>query len=86
MARGPNPKEVLLSDAETAALTNLVKRHDTPQQIALQARIIQAAGIGMNNQQISWELGLCVNTVRSWRDRWLERQSVPLEEVGQQKD
>jgi len=82
MARGPNPKEVILSDAEAAALTGLVKRHNTPQQIALRARIIQAADIGMNNQQISRELGLCVNTVRLWRDRWLEWQSVPLEEVG----
>jgi putative transposase len=82
MARGPNPKAVILSDAETDALTDLVKRHNTPQQIALRARIIRAAGSGMNNQQISRELGLCVNTVRLWRDRWLEWQFVPLEEVG----
>jgi putative transposase len=82
MARGPKPKEVILSDAEAVAVTDLVKRHSTPQQIALRARIIQAAGTGMNNQQISRALGLCVNTVRLWRDRWLEWQSVPLEDVG----
>jgi putative transposase len=82
MARGPNPKEVILSDAEAVALTDLVKRHNTPQQIALRARIIQAAGRGMNNQQISRELGVRVNTVRLWRDRWVEWQSIPLEEVG----
>jgi putative transposase len=82
MARGPNPREVILSEAEATALDNLVKRHNTPQQIALRARIIQAADTGMNNQQISRELGLCVNTVRLWRDRWLEWESVPLEEVG----
>lgn len=82
MARGPNPKEVILSDAEAVALSDLVKRHNTPQQLALRARIIQAAGSGMNNQQISRALALCVNTVRLWRDRWLEWQSVPLEEVG----
>lgn len=81
MARGPNPKEVILSDAEAVGLTDLVKRHNTPQQIALRARIIQTAAAGMNNHQISRELGLCVNTVRLWRDRWLEWQSVPLEEV-----
>lgn len=82
MARGPKPKEVVLSDAEAAALSSLVKRHNTPQQIALRARIIQAAESGMNNQQISRELGVCVNTVRLWRDRWIEWQAIPLEEVG----
>lgn len=82
MSRGPNPKEVLLSDAETTALSKLVKRHTTPQQIALRARIIQSAGIGMNNHEISRELGVRVNTVRLWRDRWVEQQSIPLEEMG----
>src|SRR5215211_5928866 len=82
MARGPNPKKVILSDAEAVALTNLVKRHTTPQQIALRSRIIQLAGTGMNNEQISRELGVRVNTVRLWRDRWVEWQSIPLEEVG----
>jgi putative transposase len=82
MARGPKPKEVILSEAEAVALTNLIKRHTTPQQIALRSRIIQLAGTGMNNEQISRELGVRVNTVRLWRDRWVELQSVPLEEVG----
>jgi putative transposase len=48
----------------------------------MRARIIQLAGSGMNNHQISRELGVRVNTVRLWRDRWLEWQSVPLKEVG----
>lgn len=82
MSRGPKPKEVILSDAETTALSKLVKRHTTPQQIALRARIIQSAGMGMNNHAISRELGVRVNTVRLWRDRWVERQSIPLEEMG----
>jgi putative transposase len=82
MTHGPDPKEVILSDAEAVALTALVKRHNTPQQIAMRARIIQAAEAGMNNQQIGRELGLCVNTVRLWRKRWLEWQAIPLEEVG----
>ena len=82
MARGPKPKEVILSDAEAAGLIDLVKRHNTPQQIAIRARIIQAGEAGMNNQQIGRELGLCVNTVRLWRDRWIKWQSIPLEEVS----
>lgn len=80
MARGPNPKEVILSDVEVSALCAVVKRHTTPQQIAMRGRIIQAAASGMNNHQISRELGLCVNTVRLWRTRWIEWQNIPLEE------
>jgi putative transposase len=82
MARGPDPKEVILSDAEEKELARLVRRHNAPQQIVLRARIIQAAETGMNNQQIGCELGLCVNTVRLWRNRWVALQSVPLEELG----
>jgi putative transposase len=82
MARGPNPKEVILSAVEAAALAAVVKRPTTAQQIAMCGRIIQAAASGMNNQQISRELGLYVNTVRFWRDRWNAGQSIPLEEVG----
>lgn len=82
MARGPKPKEVILSEAEVSALAKLVRRHNTPQQIALRARIIQSAETGMNNEQISRELGLCVNRVRLWRERWIERQGIPLEEMG----
>ena len=85
MARGPNPKEVILSDEEAKELTRLVRRHSTPQQIVLRARIIQAAETGMNNEQISCELGLCVDTVRLWRNRWVALQSVPLEERSAQE-
>lgn len=82
MARGPNPKEVVLSDAEVKDLTRLVGRHNAPQQIVLRARIIQAAETGMNNEQIGRELGLCADTVRLWRNRWVALQSVPLEEMS----
>ncbi len=82
MARGPNPKEVILSDEEAKELARLVRRYSTPQQIVLRARIIQAAETGMNNEQIGRELGLCVDTVRLWRNRWVALQTVPLEELS----
>ncbi len=82
MARGPDPKEVILSDAEAKELARLIRRHNTPQQIVLRSRIIQAAAAGMNNQQIGRELGWCVNTVRLWRNRWVALQAVPLGELS----
>lgn len=82
MTRGPDPKEVVLSDTEVRELARLVRRHNAPQQIVLRARIIQAAEMGMNNGQIARKLGLCVDTVRLWRNRWLLLQLVPLEELS----
>ncbi len=82
MGRGPNPIEVSLSEAEAKELARLVRRHNAPQQMVLRARIIQAAGTGMNNAQISRELELSVDTVRLWRDRWVAWQAIPLKEMG----
>jgi putative transposase len=81
MGRGPNPVEVNLSDEEEKGLNKLVKRHSAPQRIVLRARIIQAAAKGMNNAQIGRELKLSVDSVRLWRNRWVEQQSIPLEEL-----
>ena len=82
MARGPTPKAVILSDEEAKELARLVRRHSTSQQIVLRARIIQIAGTGMNNEQVGRELGLCADTVRLWRNRWVGLQSVPLAELN----
>jgi transposase len=83
--RGPKPLALTLTDAERQALDHLVRRHTTPQQLALRARIILAADTGLNNAQIARLLDLQVDTVRTWRSRWLACQpaslaDLPLEE------
>jgi putative transposase len=80
--RGPKPAPVSLSQAERRELEVLVRRHGTPQQLALRARIILAATEGKNNRQIARELGICVETVRHWRTRWLGLQAVSLQDVS----
>lgn len=82
MGRGPKPVEVILSEAEEKELGKLIRRHNTPQQIVLRARIIQAVAGGMNNAQIGRELGLTADSVRLWRKRWVKQQTIPLEEQG----
>ena len=78
--RGPQPTVAIqLSDAERTALETLGRRHTTPQQLALRARIILAAAAGQRNRQIARELQVARETVRLWRQRWQERQAVPLE-------
>ncbi len=80
--RGPKPEALTLSEQEQKELERLVRRHTSPQQVALRGRMILAAGEGKNNSQIARELEVCVDTVRSWRTRWIGLQEVPLEELS----
>ena len=79
--RGPKPEPLTLSDAEQKGLEVFVRRHSTPQQVALRGRIILAAAEGKNNSQIARELFICVDTVRQWRMRWIGLQAASLEEL-----
>lgn len=79
--RGPKPPVIELTGAERQALDDMVRRHSTPQQIALRARIILAAGEGHNNAQIARQLGLSVDMARLWRRRWLALRPASLEDL-----
>jgi putative transposase len=80
--RGPKPPLIVLQDAERAALDQFVRRHATPQQLALRARIVLEAAEGANNSQIARQEGVNVDTVRLWRSRWLGLQAVPLADLS----
>ena len=79
--RGPKPPAISLSDAERQELDALTRRHATPQQLALRARIVLAAADGANNGQIARQLAVSVNMVRRWRERWLVLHPVALEDL-----
>lgn len=80
--RGPKPAVVDLSAKEREELERLTRRYGTPQQIALRGRIVLQAGAGLNNAQIGRELGLNVDTVRLWRQRWLGFQGMSLADMS----
>jgi transposase len=80
--RGPKPQAITLADDERRGLVALVRRHTTPQQIALRARIVLAAAEGRNNAEIARELGVGVETARLWRGRWLGLRPVALADLG----
>lgn len=82
--RGPKPDPLSLSEIERNELERLVRRHTTAQQIALRGRIILEADAGKNNSQIARELGVSIETVRTWRKRWLALQSVALADLSVQ--
>jgi putative transposase len=79
--RGPKPPTIELTDAERRALDKLVRRHSTPQQIALRAQIVLAAAEGQNNAQIARRLGISIDMVRLWRGRWLILRPASLEDL-----
>jgi len=79
---GPKPPEIKLTDEERHALEQLVRRHNTRQQIALRGRIVLAADDGKNNRQIARELGIHVETARWWRNRWLTLRPIALDDLS----
>lgn len=80
--RGPKPPVVTLTTPARRDLDDLVRRHSTPQQLSRRAQVILAAADGDNNAQIARQVGLDVDTVRAWRQRWLAFQSVPLADLS----
>ncbi len=80
--RGPKPAAIDLSDAERQGLAALLRRHSTPQQVVLRARIVLAAAAGRNNAQIAQDLAVDVATARLWRGRWLGLQAVGLADLS----
>ena len=87
--RGPKPPAVNLSDKERQGLDQLLRRHSTPQQIALRGRIVLLAAQGKNNAQVARELGITVEAARRWRtavavaaeDRSVGRLEFDSEEI-----
>ena len=82
MQKGPKPAELTLNEQERKDLEKLVRRHSTRQQLAKRGRMILAAAEGKRNAEIARELGASVDTVRSWRMRWIGLQAVSVEEVS----
>ena len=78
----PRPPEIVLSEQERAELERLVRGYTTGQQLAVRARIVLAAGDGLNNSEIARWLDLDDETPGHWRGRWLAFRDVPLETVS----
>src|SRR5215469_12250886 len=72
-----------LSERDQAVLTQLTRRYRSEQQVVLRARIILRAAQGASNAQIARELGINVDTVRLWRDRWASQQEAENAQMDQ---
>ncbi len=75
--RGPRPTALILPESQREGLEALIRRHSSPQQMALRARIVLAAADGLNNSQVARTLAISIPTARAWRDRWVGLQAAP---------
>lgn len=80
--RGPKPPIIELSDRQRQGLLALARRHSTPQQLVLRARVVLAAADGLNNAQIARALDISLDMARLWRNRWLGLRAASLEDLS----
>ncbi len=78
----PKPLPLTLTDTERQELERLVRRHTVGQQIALRCRIVLSAAAGKNNSQIAQAENVALDTVRLWRQRWLDLQPIALTDLS----
>ena len=81
-----SPKILNLSDSQRHELQQLINRHNTPQQIALRAKIILMASDGKNNREIVRSFDINRHTARLWRNRWLDTQGKELSTLERLQD
>src|SRR6266852_2326832 len=75
----PRPPEIVLSEQERAELERLVRGYTTGQQLAVRARIVLAAGDGLNNSQIARWLDLDDETPGHWAASRFRSTDQPVE-------
>lgn len=80
------PKSLKLEPEEREHLQQLINRHNTPQQLALRARIIMLADEGKNHREIARQLNISRKMARLWRERWLAGQANGVSAVERLQD
>lgn len=69
---------VVLSRAERLALRAIARRRTAPLRDVQRARIVLLANGKESNAAIAREVGCCLNTVRLWRDRFVQERLAGL--------
>jgi transposase/transposase-like protein len=71
---------ITLTAAEQEALQERVRAHRVEHRDRQRARVVLLAAEGRSNEQIALEVGLHVNSVRKWRDRYARGGPAALED------
>jgi transposase len=75
-----SPYRVVLSAEERRTLTARARSGRAAHRDVLRARIVLAAAAGTANAQIARELGICMDTVRKWRSRFVDQRLAGLKD------
>ncbi len=76
MARASSTDVIVCGKRRRRHLERLVARASAPQHLVLRAKIVLAAWRRDSNAKIARDLGICVDTVRTWRRRF-RREGIP---------
>jgi len=63
-----------LSEVQKNILLAITKRRDSGQHLVQRIRAVLLAADGQSNKEIGQQVGLYINTVRTWRIRWNKQQ------------
>ena len=69
---GPKPAAIDLTEKQEMILSQIERGQTKPYRLVRRAKIVLLANTEANNSQIADHLKLEVETVRTWRGRWLE--------------
>lgn len=64
-------RTLIVPPADRTELERLVRGRNTPQKVALRARIVLLSGAGRSTGEIMEELGTTTPTITRWRDRYV---------------
>ena len=76
MARASSQDVIVLGKRRRKRLERIVAAASSPQQLVLRAKIVLAAWRREANANIARDLGVCADTVRTWRARF-RRGGIP---------
>jgi len=89
MSPGTQPTPIKLTERQKRTLEQITRRQTASQNLVRRANIILVVAEGMTNHQAAEHLALDRETIRTWRERWLNAIPTLLvaqaEEVGAQQ-
>jgi transposase len=87
--RGPKPRKLDVTEQQEAILRQIMRRAKSPQSLVMRAKIVLAGReYGRRNTEIARDLNISVQTVSTWRGRWLaaQEQLSEVESAGDRQE
>ena len=74
---GPTPRPSIVTPRQRRVLEQIIRRETSIQQQVRRAKLVLAAA-GANNAQAARQIGVTVDTARTWRSRWAAARDALL--------